>query len=154
VLKLHPQTLTVEVGEYRTDAAGPKTDRMLFRFGGIEGCGVVEVACELVEGTFPPYDEVIPRSPCLFATVEVEALTAACSRAQKWSSAESRGMRLSIDLNKSAMEVSTRAPERGEWNRRLQLVGSRTLNGQAMDIGFNPAFIADILGNHRRRRGH
>lgn len=101
------------------------------------------LASNLVEGTFPPYEDVIPKDQDKKATFDTNTLTSAVRRAALLTNEESRGVRLSFskgDGNK--LVLSSRAPEMGEATIDVELKG---YDGDEIEIGFNPAFIIDAL---------
>lgn len=100
------------------------------------------VATNLVEGTFPPYEEVIPRDQDKKATFDVPALASAVRRAALLTNEESRGVRMAFDAGDKTLKLSSRAPELGESEVQVDIAG---YDGDSIEIGFNPAFISDAL---------
>lgn len=98
------------------------------------------VISNLVEGTFPPYRDVIPRDGDRRATVSTEILTSAFRRAALLTSEESKGVRMSF--SKDGLVLSSRAPEMGEAEIRVPLT---SYEGDPIEIGFNPYYILDVL---------
>ncbi len=104
---------------------------------------LASLSSNLVEGTFPPYEDVIPRDQDKKATFDTEILGAAVRRAALLTNEESRGVRLAFtteDGNK--LTLSSRAPEMGEAKIEVEI---KSYDGEAIEIGFNPAFIIDAL---------
>jgi DNA polymerase-3 subunit beta len=93
----------------------------------------------LVEGQFPPYEDVIPKD----ADKKMQATTAdllnAVKRAALLTSEESRGVRFS--LNKKGLVLTSRVPEAGESTINYPC----RFDGADVEIGFNPQFVADAL---------
>ena len=93
----------------------------------------------LVEGQFPPYEDVIPKD----ADKKMQATTAdllnAVKRAALLTSEESRGVRFS--LNKKGLVLTSRVPESGESTINYPC----KFEGADVEIGFNPQFVADAL---------
>jgi len=107
------------------------------------GESIASLSSNLVEGTFPPYEDVIPRDQDKKATFDTDVLNSAVRRAALLTNEESRGVRLAFttdDGNK--LTLSSRAPEMGEAKIDVELKG---YDGDDIEIGFNPAFIIDAL---------
>ncbi len=96
----------------------------------------------LVEGTFPPYDDVIPRDLDIKVTFNRDTLASAVKRAALLTNEESRGVRLAFTGESKTLELSSRAPEMGEANIKVDLA---SYDGNDIEIGFNPTFITDAL---------
>lgn len=94
----------------------------------------------LVEGAFPPYEDVIPKEQDKKATFEREALASGVRRAALLTSEETRGVRLTLD--KQRLRLSSRAPEMGEAEIDVPVNG---YDGDPIEIGFNPLFITEAL---------
>lgn len=106
------------------------------------GAGTV-LASNLVEGSFPPYEEVIPKDQDKRATFDVDKLSSAVKRAALLTNEESRGVRMAFNSGKdSKLRLSSRAPEMGEAEID---VGMEAYEGGDIEIGFNPAFLTDAL---------
>jgi DNA polymerase-3 subunit beta len=63
-------------------------------------------------------------------------------RAALLTNEESRGVRLAFTGKGKTLELSSRAPEMGEANVKVDLAG---YDGDDIEIGFNPQFITDAL---------
>lgn len=100
------------------------------------------LASNLVEGTFPPYEDVIPKDHDIKVTFDRDVLSSAVRRAALLTNEESRGVRMSFKKAEKQVELSSRAPEMGEAEIRVDLAG---FDGGDIDIGFNPTFITDAL---------
>ena len=122
------------------------TNQVLFAFseaGEPESAGTV-LACNLVEGTFPPYEDVIPKDQDKRAKFDVNVLSSAVRRAALLTNEESRGVRLAFGGEKSGkgLKMTSRNPEMGEAEIDVEL---ESYEGGEIDIGFNPAFLSDAL---------
>ncbi len=102
-------------------------------------CGDVVVSSNLVEGTFPRYEDIIPRDYDKKLKLSTEAVLHAVRRAALLTSEESRGIRLSIDAE--AIVFSGSAPETGEAQINLPV----KYGGAPIEIGFSPQFLIDVL---------
>lgn len=96
----------------------------------------------LVEGTFPPYDDVIPKDQDKKITFDRDVLNSAVRRAALLTNEESRGVRMKFTAKKKHLELTSRAPEMGEANVKVDLAA---YEGDDIEIGFNPTFITDML---------
>ncbi len=100
------------------------------------------LASNLVEGTFPPYEDVIPKDQDKRATFDVPALSSAVRRAALLTNEESRGVRMAFGAADSSLTLSSRAPQMGEAKINVEIA---QYDGDDIEIGFNPAFITDAL---------
>lgn len=100
------------------------------------------LASNLVEGTFPPYEDVIPKDHDKKITFDRDVLSSAVRRAALLTNEESRGVRMAFRKADRQVELSSRAPEMGEAEIRVDLAG---FEGEDIEIGFNPVFITDAL---------
>ena len=100
------------------------------------------LATSLVEGTFPPYEDVIPKDQDKKATFDVGILGSAVKRAALLTNEESRGVRMAFGKGETSARLTSRAPEMGEAEVQVELKG---YDGDDIEIGFNPAFITDAL---------
>ena len=104
----------------------------------VEGVGTLVTS--LVEGTFPPFEDVIPKDQDKRVTFDATDLAAAIRRAALLTNEESKGVRFAFKGD--TLVVSSRAPEMGEAEIRVPMSGYQ---GDAIEIGFQPAFIIDAL---------
>ncbi len=96
----------------------------------------------LVEGTFPPYDEVIPKEQDKKVVADRESLSRAVRKAAVLTNEESRGVRLAFSGTDKRLTLSSRAPEMGEAEISVDLT---SYDGENIEISFNPTFITDVL---------
>jgi len=116
-------------------------NQIMFGFDEFEkGDGTV-VASNLVEGTFPPYEDVVPKDQDKKARLSVGVLSSAVRRAALLTNEESRGVRMSFSKD-SGLKLSSRSPEMGEAEIEVKVEG---YEGGDIEVGFNPAFITDAL---------
>ncbi|MFM7797605.1 MAG: DNA polymerase III subunit beta, partial [Planctomycetota bacterium] len=104
----------------------------------VEGVGTLVTS--LVEGTFPPFEDVIPKDQDKRVTFDAADLATAIRRAALLTNEESKGVRFAFKGD--TLVVSSRAPEMGEAEIRVPMSGYQ---GDAIEIGFQPAFIVDAL---------
>ncbi len=96
----------------------------------------------LVDGAFPPYEDVIPKDQDKKITAGREDLIAAVREAAILTNEESRGVRLNFNGKKKQLRLTSRAPETGESEVDVAL---STYEGEDVEISFNPQYLADAL---------
>lgn len=116
--------------------------RAVFAFGDDASDARATLSTSLVEGTFPPYEDVIPKDQDIRVTFDRDILASAVRRAALLTNEESRGVRLAFKGDAKALELSSRAPEMGEARIAVDLAG---YDGNDIEIGFNPTFLTDAL---------
>lgn len=94
----------------------------------------------LVEGAFPPFEDVIPKDQDKRVTIDAGELTSAVRRAALLTNEESKGVR--FNFADRTLTLSSRAPEMGEAEVTIDL---DEYQGEAIEIGFNPHFVVDAL---------
>ncbi|MBM4108909.1 MAG: DNA polymerase III subunit beta [Phycisphaerae bacterium] len=100
------------------------------------------LASTLVEGAFPPYEDVIPKDQDKKITFDRDTLNYAVRRAAILTNEESRGVKLAFKGAAKRLEISSRAQETGEANITADLAA---YEGADIEIGFNPHFLTDAL---------
>lgn len=142
LLKLLPQG---GAGDAATVRVALTDNQVIFALPETETSGAV-LASNLVEGTFPPYEDVIPKDQDKRATFDVETLNSAVKRAALLTNEESRGIRMAFtgtpDSKARGLKISSRAAEMGEAEVECEMAG---YEGGEIEIGFNPQFITDAL---------
>jgi DNA polymerase-3 subunit beta len=98
-----------------------------------------QVIFHLVEGQFPPYDDVIPKDADKKMTASTADFLSAIRRAALLTTEESRGVRLAF--NKKGLVLTSRSPESGEATINFPC----KFEGADIEIGFNPIFLVDAL---------
>lgn len=93
----------------------------------------------VVDGQFPPYEEVIPKDCDKVMTAATAEFLSAIKRAALLTNEESRGIRLSF--TRKGLVLSSRNPEAGEAEVRFAC----KYDGENLEIGFNPAFLTEAL---------
>ena len=102
-------------------------------------CAHVVISSNLVEGNFPKYEDIIPSDYDKKLTLSTEAVLSAVRRAALLTSEESKGIKVSV--GKEAVVFSGRSPEAGAAEISMPV----EYKGEAIDIGFNPQFLIDVL---------
>ena len=93
----------------------------------------------LVEGNFPPYEDVIPKESDKAMTASTADLLSAIRRAALLTTEESKGVRLAF--SKKGLILTSRSPESGEATVNFPC----KYEGADIEIGFNPQFMVDAL---------
>ncbi|MFO0872686.1 MAG: DNA polymerase III subunit beta [Phycisphaerales bacterium] len=94
----------------------------------------------LVEGAFPPFEDVIPKDQDKRVSIDSGEFTSAVRRAALLTNEESKGVRMAFGDGR--LTLSSRAPEMGEAEIQVDLTD---YHGESIEIGFNPAFLLDAL---------
>jgi DNA polymerase-3 subunit beta len=116
--------------------------QILFSFGTAASPGRAVLVSNLVDGSFPPYEDVIPKDHDKKVTFDRDVLASAVRRAALLTNEESRGVRMLFNAKDKQLELTSRAPEQGEAKVRVNLAD---YVGDDLEIGFNPTFIVDAL---------
>src|SRR3954470_13103705 len=93
----------------------------------------------LVEGQFPPYEDVIPKDADKRMTAGTADFLSAIRRAALLTTEESKGVRMAF--SKSGLKLSSRSPESGE----AEITFACKFEGSDVEIGFNPSFLTEAL---------
>jgi DNA polymerase-3 subunit beta len=97
------------------------------------------VYTRLIEGPYPSYDQVIPRDNDKYAIIDKVAFTGALKRMSVVASDQTHRIRLSFNSGMLKFSVST--PDLGEAQDELPV----RYTGDPLDIGFNAAYLLEIL---------
>ncbi len=98
-----------------------------------------EVFTRLIEGTYPNYEQVIPKDNDKNAIVEKSALESAVRRMAVVASDQTHRIRLVFDEGQVRLNVLT--PDLGEGEDELELQYS----GETLEIGFNANYLLEVL---------
>ncbi|MBX6331996.1 MAG: DNA polymerase III subunit beta [Gemmatimonadaceae bacterium] len=93
----------------------------------------------LIEGPYPPYEQVIPRDNDRVALADKEALVQAIKRMSVIASDQTHRIRMSF--NAGMLKFSVQTPDLGEAQDELPIM----YEGDPLDIGFNAAYLLEIL---------
>lgn len=102
-------------------------------------CANVVISSNLVEGNFPKYEDIIPTDYDKKLKLSTEIALSAVRRASLLTSEESKGIKVSVKPN--TVVFSGSSPEAGAAEVSMPVEYS----GEAIDIGFNPVFLMDVL---------
>ena len=106
----------------------------------------VEVVSQLIDGTFPDYQQIIPRSFKSRTLVSTASLLKACKQAEIFAREGSNVARLDIKQSKGEMqpsevEISATSEETG----RNETIVEATVDGSGVLIDFNVKFLREAL---------
>jgi len=122
--------------------SGTDKDKVSVRFVDnkiILACGNTVISSNLVEGNFPKYEDIIPTDYKNKLQLNTAATLSAVRRAALLTNEDSKGIKLALD-KKSAV-FTCRAPEMGDSEIAMEV----DYKGEAIEIGFNPQFLIDVL---------
>lgn len=97
------------------------------------------VFTRLIEGPYPSYEQVIPKDNDKVAIVDKQALISALKRMSVVASDQTHRIRLSF--NSAMLKFSVSTPDLGEAQDELPV----RFTGDPLDIGFNAAYLLEIL---------
>ena len=98
-----------------------------------------EVYTRLIEGTYPNYDQVIPRDNDKVAIIDKKALESAVRRMAVVASDQTHRIRLKFEPNRVHLNVLT--PDLGEGHDELEI----GYDGEELEIGFNAHYLLEVL---------
>jgi DNA polymerase-3 subunit beta len=106
----------------------------------------VEVVSQLIEGTFPDYQQIIPRGHKSRTLVSTAALLKACKQAEIFAREGSNVARLDIkqangEMQPSEVEISATSEETG----KNETIVEATVDGSGVLIAFNVKFLREAL---------
>ena len=97
------------------------------------------VLARLIEGHFPPYEDVLPKAHDKKLQVNREAFLGALRRAALLATKDSQAVRFAF--GREGLELTARVPEVGESRVAFPL----DYPFDALETAFNPQFFADVL---------
>ncbi|MDG1360647.1 MAG: DNA polymerase III subunit beta [Phycisphaerales bacterium] len=113
-------------------------NQILFQVG--SGPAAPVLSSNLVEGSFPPFEDVIPKDQDKKVNFKTVELASAVRRAALLTNEESKGVRLAFA--EDGLTLSSRAPEMGEAEIKVE---SEAYAGDPIEIGFNPSYLTEGL---------
>jgi len=116
-----------------------KENKLFVQISSETGGVTATMSTALVEGTFPPYNDVIPKDSDKKVVLNRQRFESAVKRAALLTNEESKGVRLSFSAGMLA--ISSRAPEMGEAKIDMPVEYA----GEAIEVGFNPLYLMDAL---------
>ena len=135
-----PRKTVIELQKLLSDKEGAiemqfANNQARFSFDGME------FVTKLVEGKFPDYNRVIPKNHKNKITLGRAALLAVLKRTEVLTSDKFKGVRLNIDPG--SLRVASTNAEQEEAVEELDI----DYEGDAIEIGFNVAYLIDALTN-------
>jgi DNA polymerase-3 subunit beta len=100
----------------------------------------VLLMARLIEGTFPNYEQVVPRAHPHRVTLSRAALTAALRRVSVLS--EERTKPVKFQLSPGQLKLTANSPDYGEAEEQMEA----QFAGEEIAIGFNSRYVLDALG--------
>ncbi len=117
----------------------PQSGRVIFRTQD------VELASQLIEGTFPDYEQIIPRSHQTRTVLSTDAFLKACKQAEIFAREGTLIARVSItpggELQPGTVEISGQSEETGS----SQTIVDASIEGPPILIAFNVRFMREVL---------
>jgi DNA polymerase-3 subunit beta len=101
--------------------------------------GSALVISRLIDGTFPAYEDVIPKSTKAGFGIRAHEFANALRRAALLTTRDSQSVE--FDVAPETLTIRSRAPEVGEARVELPI----TYDGPTARLGFNPVFLTDAL---------
>lgn len=98
-----------------------------------------EISARLVEGHFPPYEQVIPKNLSKELSLDAEEFASAIRKASLLTNRESQAVR--FQFSKDKLEMLSRVADIGE----SRVVFPLSYDHEPVAIGFNPQFILDAI---------
>ena len=98
-----------------------------------------QVFTRLIEGPYPNYEQVIPRENDKHLTADKAALTSALRRMSIVASDQTHRVR--VGLSNGTCKLSVQTPDLGEAQEEVTV----TYEGSPIDIGFNAAYLLEVL---------
>ena len=135
-----PRKTVIELYRLLGDNDDPLTVEMLpnqirFQFGQIN------LVSKLIDGRFPDYQRVIPASLKNVVSVGRAALLQSMVRAAILTNEKFRGVRLM--LSEGSLRIMAANAEQEEALEEIEV----DYSGEALDVGFNVAYLLDVLNN-------
>ena len=100
----------------------------------------VLLMARLIEGTFPNYEQVVPKAHPHRIAISREPLTAALRRVSVLS--EERTKPVKFTLSQGLLKLTAYSPDFGEAEEQIEV----PYEGEEMTIGFNSRYVLDALG--------
>ena len=100
----------------------------------------VLLMARLIEGTFPNYEQVVPKAHPHRIAISREPLTAALRRVSVLS--EERTKPVKFTLSQGLLKLAAYSPDFGEAEEQIEV----PYEGEEMTIGFNSRYVLDALG--------
>ncbi len=97
------------------------------------------LSMRLVEGTFPDYNQVVPKETPNHIQVPRDTLLQSVRRVSLLSSERARGLKFAV--GDGVLVLSANNPDLGEATEELEV----DYNGESVEVGFNARYLLDVL---------
>jgi DNA polymerase-3 subunit beta len=104
------------------------------------GFGHVAMTSKVIDGSFPPYERVIPRDNKRVMMLDNSLFGAAVDRVATISNEQSRAVKLSVETGR--MTLTVRNMDAGQAVEELEV----DYDGEPFEIGFNARYLLDLTG--------
>jgi DNA polymerase III subunit beta len=101
--------------------------------------GTVRIVTALIEGSFPPYDKVVPKKHDKEIVLDTALFTEAVRRTRTMTNDKFNSVR--FQLGDGVMQLRVVTPEVGEYEEEMPI----DYGGDQFEIAFNPDFMVDVL---------
>ena len=95
---------------------------------------------KLVDGKFPEYERVLPKSPDKAGSGDRSEVRQAFARTAILSNEKYRGVRLS--LSEGSLEITANNPEQEQAEESVSV----DYSGDSLEVGFNVSYLLDVMG--------
>lgn len=102
----------------------------------------IVLVSRVIDGTFPNYDQVIPKAKEIELKIQTSEILSAVKRAALF--AQDRGGSVRFSLGKKFLKISANTQGIGEEEEEIEV----DYDGPNFEIAFNPAFLLDVLKNN------
>jgi DNA polymerase-3 subunit beta len=105
----------------------------------------VEVVSQLIDGTFPDYEQIIPRSYKTRTILSTLALLKACKQAEIFAREGSNVARFNIKTSSESEPGSVEISAQSEETGSNETVVAATVDGVSLLIAFNVKYLREVL---------
>ena len=102
--------------------------------------GQASLTSKVIDGAFPDYGRVIPRTTTSMLRVDNALFAAAVDRVATISAEKSRSVKMAVESGK--MVLTVRNMEAGQAVEEIEI----DYDGEAFEIGFNARYLLDVAG--------
>ncbi len=128
------------VGMLKKLSAGQEELQMVLRDSeAIFACGPAVLVGRLVEGTYPKYEEAIPKDCDKTVPISKEELRVALKQAMNFTTDDTRAV--SLQPKKGKVVLEAKAAERGE----ASIILETSYKGPELEVAFNPQYLLDAV---------
>ena len=107
--------------------------------------GTAVLTSKLIDGTFPDYERVIPKTNEKELVIDNKVFASAVDRVATISAEKSRSVKLS--LTQDTLELTVNNPEHGNAHEQLMV----DYSDDPLEIGFNAKYLLDVTGQIQSR---